>query len=217
MRGKFIDLTGQKTGLLTARKRVDSDKHGKVKWECLCDCGNTVDVIASRFNTGKTRSCGCLRVLRTIQRCTTHGDANHHHRTAEYRAWLGMKARCFKPTTTEYHRYGGRGITVCERWKTSFKSFLQDLGRKPSKRHSLDRFDNDGDYEPGNCRWATRKQQNKNKTFGYGNCKLTDIQVRQIRAILASGQRQSSIALRFKICETTICNINTGKAYRRVD
>ncbi len=93
-------------------------------------------------------------------------------KTPEYRAWQDMKTRCLKTNTPNYHRYGGRGISICERWLNSFEAFLSDIGERPSKQHSLDRIDNNGNYEPGNCRWATRELQNRNKatirliTFG---------------------------------------------------
>jgi hypothetical protein len=125
---------------------------------CRCDCGVEVRVRVAQLVTGKTRSCGCLQREITGARRRTHGKS----RTPEHRAWRGMLDRCTLPTHISYPYYGGRGITVCERWR-SFANFLADMGPKPTSKHTLDRINGNGNYEPSNCRWATWSEQNRNR------------------------------------------------------
>lgn len=125
---------------------------------CLCDCGELFLTEKCSVRTGHTKSCGCLTRDRTIERNKTHG----HSKDSEYRAWAHMLGRCRNKNKRDYKYYGGRGIKVCERW-LNFENFLQDIGEKPTKDHTLDRIDVDGDYEPGNCRWATRSEQCRNQ------------------------------------------------------
>lgn len=126
----------------------------------ICSCGQECVRRKDAVDLNATKSCGCLRVQRNIERSLKHGEAG---RTSEYLAWSHMKSRCFNKDNTRYKDYGGRGITVYGKWINSYESFLADLGKKPSPDYSLDRIDNNGNYEPSNCRWATRSQQQKNK------------------------------------------------------
>lgn len=133
----------------------------RAHWSCRCDCGTVVIADAYDIKAGHTRSCGCLRSEVTKAIFTTHGG----RRTPEYRSWMSMLQRCLNPRVRNYPDYGGRGVTVCERWRgqNGAAHFLADMGPRPSPAHSLDRTDNSKGYEPGNCRWATRVEQGSNK------------------------------------------------------
>jgi hypothetical protein len=130
---------------------------------CACECGNETDAQVYAMVDGRVVSCGCYREAAIGERSTTHGDARRGAVSPEYESWQGMKKRCESTDSPSYKHYGGRGIKVCERWQ-SFENFLADMGRKPSPAHSIDRYpNNDGNYEPGNCRWATDVEQTNNR------------------------------------------------------
>lgn len=155
---------GKKYGRLTVLSESKT-KYGT--FVCQCDCGNTTEVFSSNLSRNHTTSCGCYRIEVSKAVNTTHGMRH----TDEYTAWYSMKQRCYDINCEAYKDYGGRGIRVCARWFESFENFYADMGDKPSKRHSLDRFpDTNGDYEKSNCRWGTKRQQAQNRRY---NVKVT--------------------------------------------
>ncbi len=162
--GNFIDHTGRRVGKWTVI-RLGPRRGNVITWEVLCDCGTPKILAAQVVNKERSHSCGCDSVRRTSDAKTSHGHALRGRRTPTYLAWASMNARCANSTDPNY---GGRGITVCDRWRESFAAFLEDMGQKPEappgrRRYwSIDRIDNDGNYEPGNCRWATKTEQNRN-------------------------------------------------------
>jgi len=159
---KRIDLTGKRYGRLVGIKDVGVNYNSSRVWSFQCDCGNIKDIAGSLVKLGEVRSCGCLHDEIRIAIKTTHGMS----KTYEYTIWKGIKSRC---ADKSHPRYGGRGITVCDRWKNSFENFLEDMGVAPDGL-SVDRINNDGNYEPENCRWATIEQQSNNK----GNSRIIE-------------------------------------------
>lgn len=154
----FKDLTGQRFTRLLVVSKAPSDANGNAKWNCQCDCGNTTVSHGFSLRNGRVKSCGCLTTEQLIQRITTHKLS----KTPEYRCWAGMLQRCTNPKNKKYPRYGARGIKVCERWM-QFENFYADMGPRPSGDYSIERIDNNGNYEPGNTKWATKSEQNHNK------------------------------------------------------
>ncbi len=127
---------------------------------CLCECGNKKTICAADVISGRTKSCNCLSIETARAKSTKHGMV----KTPTYNSYSSMKSRCLNKRSKFFYRYGGRGITICDRWLNSFENFLEDMGEKPSKKHSIDRIDNNGNYEPSNCKWSTHHEQQRNKS-----------------------------------------------------
>lgn len=154
---------GSVFGRLTVVEQLPSKRHpcGKTS-QCFlakCTCGNTSEVLWSRLASGKTTSCGCYRVEASRLKQITHGM----RATPEYAIWCAMRSRTSNPNSRVFRIYGGRGISVCQRWKDSFEAFIADVGRRPSPKHSLERLDVNGDYTPENVVWASMKTQQRNR------------------------------------------------------
>lgn len=197
------DLTGLRFGTLIVIKRAD--RLGRVHWECKCDCGQKVSIRSNGLK--RIRSCGC-------QTRNYHYSKHGQARTATYRIWIGMVARCCNKKNTRYADYGGRGITICDRWhfgedgKSGFECFFVDMGKRPD-RCAIERKNNDGPYSPSNCRWATQKQQAKNKR-GH------KLKIADVLAIRADPRNQAAIAQDFNVSQATISAIRRKQLWAHV-
>lgn len=163
-RGPYRDLTGKVFGRLTILRIGEPAEWGGIRWVCKCECGNEKLICGNditRTHRTPTRSCGCLATELFGLRNTTHGQNRGGKRSASYLSWCAMKNRCLNPNSTNHQDYMARGIKICQRWIDSFQDFSDDMGPRP-RRMSIDRIDNSGNYEPGNCRWGDDFVQHNN-------------------------------------------------------
>lgn len=210
------DLAGLRVGrLLVVEMR---GKRGpRREWLCRCNCGSEILITTSRLTgNSPTLSCGCItreRVSSEAHRAVMLANTITHGRskTPTYTSWCDMIQRCTNPKREKYARYGGRGITVCRRWMDSFENFLADMGERPTGT-TIDRIDNDGNYEPDNCRWSSPREQSINSS----KTKLSEQQVREIQNLAASGESQRDIARRFGVTDGHVNNIIAHRAWRDV-
>jgi hypothetical protein len=154
---RFKDITGQRFGMLTVSKCVGRDHRGKALWACECDCGVRHTTLGESLRSGRAKSCGCRQRV-SWKKLVKHNMSD----TPEHHAWRKMIGRCTNPNDKRYAEYGGRGITICPEWRTNFEAFFSDLGKRPSPLHSVERLNANGNYEPGNCVWATTLEQARN-------------------------------------------------------
>jgi hypothetical protein len=166
---------------------------GAARVLCRCDCGTERSVLARKLRGEESKSCGCVRLAKNTARLTKHGHCTKALQSPTHLSWTAMINRCDNPKNASYPRYGGRGIGVAYAWRT-FDAFLADMGERPPGT-SLDRIDSDGDYEPGNCRWATAKQQAANRS----SSKLEPHEAAQVSWLVASGYQVAEVASFFGI------------------
>lgn len=198
-------MEGLRFGRLTVisfyRTKDAGGKH-RAYCDCACDCGNTKRVQRHHLTSGSIRSCGCLRDETTASRNLTHGMRRHYL----YGRWAAMVSRCTNKNHSSYKRYGGRGVTVCSRWKDSFAAFLEDMGEPASPELTIERMDNNKGYEPGNCKWATRREQGQNTS----HCKLTK---EAAKRIASDPRRQRDIAADEGISQAHVSAIKRSKVW----
>lgn len=153
---RFKDITGLVVGRLTVI--CFAGINPRSMWRCRCECGKECEVATKYLTSGRTVSCGCVRAEKASTLAKTHGKSKR----PEHKVWKKIRQRCTNESNLSFPNYGGRGIKMCSRWLNSFEAFIEDMGERPSRDHSIERIDNDGDYEPSNCIWATKDVQSRN-------------------------------------------------------
>lgn len=193
---KALDITDRTFGRLTVLGRDGASPYGTARWRCICSCGETLSALSTSLRSGATRSCGCLRVEATRARRTQHG-ATVGGRSKTYRIWEDMKARCENPADVCFKSHGAVGITMDPAWR-DYAVFLADMGEAPPGQ-TLGRYDVDGNYSKGNCRWGTR---------GVPRTRVPADTIRRVRALHSEGRlMQKDIAAQYRLATSTVCNI----------
>ncbi len=201
-----LDLAGHVFGFLTVVGEAERSTQGLTRWECICECGTRLVVLTAKLRSGRRTCCGCRAAKGGHP--VTHGHSPKGKPSATYSAWHSMITRCHCPTVSNYASYGGRGILVCDRWRT-FENFLADMGEAPAERRSPDRIDNEKGYEPGNVRWASMAEQARNRR----NNKLTVDRAATIRARAATGEDHTKIATDYGVSRRMVGMVATGKRW----
>lgn len=208
---KRIDLTGKTFGYLTVERWAGQTSARNTLWWCVCACGTRKRMLSANLRSGRAVSCGCRQRALIALATTTHNLS----RTRIYGRWQNMIARCSNAGASSFDRYGGRGISVCDRWqfgengKTGIECFIEDMGMPPFSGASLDRIDTNGNYEPGNVRWATHAQQARNTSVNVVNAD----QVADIKARLERGETTAAICKAFGISRGQLSHIRTGQSW----
>jgi hypothetical protein len=191
------DISNQKFGRLLAIKPTGEKRWGVSLWQCYCDCGNEHITVVNSLKSGRVKSCGCLLKEVASAKSTKHGD----YGSRTYKSWSGMVDRCTNPKNKSYVNYGAKNVKICDEWR-DYKNFKNDMGERPDK-HSLDRIDVFGDYNPKNCRWASTLIQNRNKRKPV----TTPEQANIVRSLYANGKRPKEIMSITGISRSIISNI----------
>lgn len=202
-------IVGSRHGRLVVVEHAGRATNRSLLVTCRCDCGQIKTVRASNIRGGSTMSCGCL--AREMNEAKgTHRHRAKGHASPEYVSWRAMVSRCTNPKSPGYENYGGRGISVCKRWLSSFENFLDDMGNRPSPSHTIDRKNNDGNYSKRNCQWATKSQQSRNSRWVV----LSMGKARKVRRLVAEGMRISDAARLLNIKYGSAWQIASGKQWR---
>jgi hypothetical protein len=203
----YIDIIGKKFGKLKVIEKYGI-KQGYISWKCQCNCGKVIIVRGDSLRSGNSTSCDCWHKIQNIDCGKVERGYGKHILVYTYR---DMMRRCYFKNDKIYHRYGGRGIKVCNLWKNSFISWLKDIGTKPGLNYTLDRIDNNGNYEPGNVKWSTYKEKRINST----SIKLTQNDVDEIRKIYSEGLiLQKELAKKYNISQSRISQIITNRGWK---
>lgn len=200
IKSELIDITNETFGYWTVIKRDGKDKWGKTTWICQCECKgeNSIRSLTRKELKFKmVKSCGCKPKESKYE---IYPDMTI---SEEYRAWYSMRERCYNIRNQSFKDYGGRGITVCDRWLNSFVNFYDDMGDRPGREYSIERVNNNGNYEPNNCKWATKKEQARNSR----NAKLSMMKANRIREFYWAGIKTKELADMFGVSKYTIYSI----------
>lgn len=202
--GIVNDITGVRFGRLTVVRMLTERRNRRAVYVCRCDCGAEKELIGTALRAGDAISCGCY----DRERRRTHGQASGGKHSLTYVSWSAAIQRCTNPRNPKYANYGGRGIGICDRWRNSFEAFLTDMGERPTAGHSLDRHpDQNGNYEPGNCRWATVVEQNR-------NTRASRLSAGDVDEIRRSPERNGDLARRYGVHPSHVSKIRSGSKWR---